>query len=131
MYGCIIIPGVYHRMSEHYSLCSVPVKKTFSRLLFHLEVQRLPPSLLAQRRFTASFNSDDDFVKFPVNSIFPGSSLSGVEVRFTTIVLVTVMRISFFQCVDVHYIELVEERLLLEPTLNSKVCAVTQCSTLL
>ena len=28
------------------------------------------------------------------------------------------------QCLDIHYIELVEERLLLEPTLNSKVCYI-------
>jgi hypothetical protein len=85
---------------------NAPVSKTLSRLLFHLVAERLPPSLLAQRRFTASFNSDDDYVKFPRDSIFPGSSLAGVE------------------CVDVHYIELVEERILLESTLDSKVLSI-------
>ena len=56
------------------------MKKSLSRLLFHLEAERLSPSLLTQRQFTASFNSDDDYVKFPTDSIFPGSSLAGVEV---------------------------------------------------
>ena len=60
---------------------SFPVTKILSRLLFHLVVERLPPASLAQRRFTASFSSDnDDFVKFPSDSIFPGSSLAGIEV---------------------------------------------------
>ena len=60
---------------------SAPVIKTLSRLLFHLVVERLPPSILTQRRFTASFNTDDDdFVKFPSDSIFPGSSLAGIDV---------------------------------------------------
>ena len=59
---------------------SVPVKKSFSRLLFHLEAVRLSPSFLNQRKFTANFDSDDDYVKFPSSSIFPGSSLAGLEV---------------------------------------------------
>ena len=63
---------------------SAPVSKTLSRLLFHLVAERLPPASLAQRRFTASFSSDnDDFVKFPTDSIFPGSSLAGIEVRIS------------------------------------------------
>lgn len=68
------------------TLYSVPVRKSFSRLLFHLEAVRLPPSYLSQRRFTANFNSDDDFVKFPSSSIFPGSSLTGLEVRTLSLV---------------------------------------------
>lgn len=59
---------------------SVPVKKSFSRLLFHLEAVRLSPSFLTQRKFTANFDSDDDYVQFPSSSIFPGSSLAGLEV---------------------------------------------------
>lgn len=60
---------------------SAPVTKSFSRLLFHLEAVRLPSSYLSGRRFTANVDSDDDYVKFPSSSIFPGSSLAGLEVR--------------------------------------------------
>lgn len=106
------------------------MRKSFSRLLFHLEAVRLPPSYLVQRRFTANFNSDDDYVKFPSRSIFPGSSLAGLQVCPLALSLVSLHYnhdYKYFQCVDVHYIELVEDRLLLEPTLNSKVSRHDHC----
>ena len=52
---------------------SEPVIVRISRLLFYLEAVRLPPVLLPHKRFTADFDSDEDFVRFPPDSIFSGS----------------------------------------------------------
>lgn len=111
---------------------------TFSRLLFYLEAVRLPPSYLPSREFSAS--SDSDFIRFPRDSIFAGNTLTGLDVSVYTPFVLCSLQLNFkanitpfsnfyvhtltplFQCLDIHYIELFDERLLLEPTLSSKVC---------